>query len=59
MNELKRELLDILEDGVTWYREILDYGTDRDYNRGVIQGIQMAIKIVSEASFDTDDDTDE
>lgn len=57
MNELKRELLDTLKNGTSWYRKILDYGTDRDYHRGIIQGIMMAEKIVNDTDFNAEEDT--
>lgn len=59
MNELKRQLLDTLDNGCAWYKKILDYGTDRDYHRGLIQGIMMARKIVGDTDFNVDEDKNE
>lgn len=53
MNEIQKLILNSLQEGISWYKKTMpSYSEDRVRTQGMITGLEMAHKLVSETNFE-------
>lgn len=56
MNEIQKLILESLNNGISWYKKTMpSYSEDRVRIQGLITGLEMAHKLVSETNFEIEE----